>query len=713
MAKQLTRSAVRIYGALTALGNDSGNIIESLLPFFDPILWKYNHQKLLPDAIASDIRDTYKWNFNTDLVETFVPYLEQQGWIVADISGSQDTSYTIRMDDNSGTDETTESVETELRRIAVQFKQFSEALTPLTALPREVEEFEDMLVEWLLYVEAFSEQNLEFKTGVSTDALGTMRHVVEIPPTTSLRDEEQFLCARFVKGTIEANDGSAETLARIASIGLLTEVIQDFVKPVSAVEKTDLIVYLDAPVALEFLGVSGKSARDNIVPVIEELVRIGASVRIFGQSLDEIKHSLGAVLKNPRPTGPTAQALARGEAMREYVTAVSRDPAPFLRELGVQVAYRTLEQTPSEHKYFTEENCSELYGRTNYVENPRAREHDTTITALAIRQRRGRTSRDIFDAHTIVLTRNGILAQVVRRVCLDLGILSVDMVPPVVHRRVLATAMWLRTGMGAEDLNIPKRMLLASCERVLAIRPGVVEAVKRLTDALGDEDKTRQLDLLVSQDRSTQALMDKTLGASNVVTAENLPQLWQEMLHPHLEEERQKGQEAVTKAKEEGKTKLARANQQFDALKKSKDEEAERFVAARDKTYREDREAIAALCGDVARTLRRNRYVRIAAGVLLAIASVVVPVALRSSTIVMIVGMALGVILSYLTITGGRLIRTHVDQEQALATLRKNAERRALSKKLDQFQIGYDKAAFSVQEKPVPDLPKNRTDLFD
>ncbi|ESW62765.1 hypothetical protein X772_36760 [Mesorhizobium sp. LSJC280B00] len=47
-----------------------------------------------------------------------------------------------------------------------------------------------------------------------------------------------------------------------------------------------------------------------------------------------------------------------------------------------------------------------------------------------------------------------------------------ETVPPVVHRRVLATAIWLRTGMGAGDLNIPKRMLLASCEHVLAIRPG-------------------------------------------------------------------------------------------------------------------------------------------------------------------------------------------------------------------------------------------------
>lgn len=344
MATQLTRSAVRIYGALSALGNDSGNVLEGLLPFFDPILRRHNGSKLDPDVIAAAIRDMYKWNFNSDLVETFVPYLERHGWIVADIAGAKDTTYTIQMADNGEPDASTQTVEAELRRIATQFKEFSEALSPLTTIPRDVEEFEDILVEWLLYVEAFSEKSIEFKAGVKPDVSGKLRQVVEIPNTTSLRDEEKFLCARFVKHAIEENQGSAEVLARIAAIGLLTEVVQDFVKPVTSVDKTDLVVYLDAPVAMELLGVSGKLARENTAPVVAELIRIGASVRIFGQSLDEIKNNLQAVLKNPRPTGPTAHALLRREVLREYVNEVSRNPAPLLDAVGVKATYRTREQ---------------------------------------------------------------------------------------------------------------------------------------------------------------------------------------------------------------------------------------------------------------------------------------------------------------------------------------------------------------------------------
>lgn len=712
MTKQLTRSAVRIYGALSALGNGTGNVLEGLLPFFDPILRLHNGSKLDPDVIASAIRETYKWNFNSDLIEAFVPYLEHHGWIVADIPGTTDSTYTIHMVESGKPDPSVQTVESELHRIASQFKEFSEALSPLTTIPREVEEFEDILVEWLLYVEAFSEKSIDFRTGIRADQSGKLRQFVEIPNTTSLRDEEKFLCARFVKHAIKDDKGSAEVLARIAAIGLLTEVIQDFVKPVTAVDKTDLVVYLDAPVAMELLGVSGKSARENTAPVIAELLRIGASVRIFGQSVEEIKNSLQAVLKNPRPTGPTAQALMRREVLKEYVVEISRNPVPLLEGLGVKVAYRTREQTPSEHQYFTKENWQDLYGKLNFSENPVAREHDTDITAYVVRQRRGRVSRDIFEANAIALTRNGLLAQIVRRVSVQQNGLPDDAVSPVIHRRVLATAMWLRTGMGAGDLNIPKRMLLANCEHVLAIRPGVVEAVKRLTDALGDDDKTRQLDLLISQDRSAQALMDKTLGMTNVVTAENLPRLWQEMLQPHLEEERQKGLDTLNKVKAEERKRLTKANEYIEIIKKESDQQAAFLGAKLQEKRQEDREAVVAMCTDVEHHLRRKRKIRI--GIAFAIALIsCIPLMVETTFLVRIASVLIGFIFAYLTATGGKLIGVTTEEAQALAALRSVAERMRLAGKLDRFDVRWNDTVFIVSDRPEQPLTAGRgDDLF-
>ncbi|WP_242770430.1 hypothetical protein [Sphingopyxis sp. YF1] len=709
MVKQLTRTAVRVYGALSALGNGNGNVMESLLPFFVPILRKHVGEKLNPNVIAAEVRDTYKWNFNADLVEAFAPLLERQGYLVADIPGRNDTTYTVVAEDDGSDDGT--SVGVELRNIAIQFKEFSESLSPLTAIPRDIEEFEDILVEWLLYVEAFSEKSIEFTVGYKPDENGKLVKRLEIPRNTSLRDEEQFLCARFVQHMIMEDQGGAETLARIASIGLITEVVQDFISPSTSVDKTNLAVYIDAPVAMELIGVSGAAAKDNVEPIINELIRMGASVRIFGQSIEEIKQNLGAVLRNPRPTGPTAQAMLRREVLKEYVISASQNPENILEKFGVRPTYRTLEQTPSEHKFFTETDRQNLYGRLSYAENFHARDHDADITTLTVRQRSGRTSSDLFQSHAVILTRNGLLAQIVRKQFQEMQNGATNLVPPIVHRRAFATAMWLRTGMGAADLNIPKRMLLANCERVLAIRPGVVEAVKRLTDAMSDESKAQQLDLLISQDRSAQALMDKTLGLANVVTEENFPALWQEMLHPHLEEEREKGKAALAAEKAAARKHIEEERRKLRDLKEISDNEKTDLIAKLELARSEDKSAVEGLCVEVSTKIRRWGSIRLILGVLIAVAFSV-PLLLETTPLVRWVSFIFGIAMAFLTATGGRLVTLETTAFKANSILNRVARQRQLDNKVAQFEVTWDGSQFAVSDPLEAASATERTSLF-
>ena len=111
---------------------------------------------------------------------------------------------------------------------------------------------------------------------------------------------------------------------------------------------------------------------------------------------------------------------------------------------------------------------------------------------------------------------------------------------------------------------MPKRLLLANCERVLAIRPSVVDAVKRLTDALGDEEKVRQLDVLVNQHRSAQMLMDKTLGAPSVVSHDNFGELFEQMLHPHLEEVQRQSEAALDEEREKSRQKVSEVESELE-----------------------------------------------------------------------------------------------------------------------------------------------------
>lgn len=690
MPSNLTRTAARIYGTLTGLEENAPDVLGRLLPFFDPILRAKQGHQFDVTAFAREVRDTYKWNFNSDVVEVFLPRLVEAGWLTADDPNTEPTTYHITLPDVEQLEPTESNANQELRFLAKEFKEFSENLSPLTALPKEVEEFEDILIEWLLYVEAFSEKNIEFSTRVEKSPTGTMRQVVDVPRTTNLNSEERFLCARFVSDAIGSRPETGEQLARIASIGLLTEVVQNFVKPTAPVESSNLAVYLDAPVAMEYLGVSGKAARENTVPVIDELKRIGVKVRVFGQSIAEIKRNLAAVLQNPRPTGPTAQALARDEVMREFVVQVSADPEKMLSYTGISVTHRTLDQIPSEHQYCEKTHWSEIYGALIFQQSLDARKHDADVTTLVMRQRHGHEDRDIFRSRFVMATRNGLVAQLTRRKCIDLGLMSPSMTPPIVHRRYLTASMWLRTGLGEQNLEIPKRLLLANCERVLAVRPGVVEAVKKVADDLDDPEKVRQLDLLVSQHRSAQALMDKTLGTASVVTSDNVAELFQEMIYPHLEDERKRGTDAVQAEKRKRREVLKEAEEEL-REEKARSQSSQAII---DSKIAEDREAIEALLHDVEAELSRKRKSRRNLGMMIA-ALFCIPMLLEPSYWITWILIVISLLLGYLTITGNKLIGTSSPAYLAFKLLAEEADRRRLNKKLSQFKIDWDGSCFS------------------
>ncbi|WP_156127520.1 hypothetical protein [Paracoccus sanguinis] len=661
---QLTRSAVRVFGTLSALGEGQGNVLNSILPFFEPVLRNRNGEHLDPRTIAADIRNAYRWNFNSDVVEFFVPLLREQGWITKEIVDSRDSTYIISLPEAEALPDET-AVASKFRELATRFRDFAHRLSPLPEIPRDIAEFEDILVEWLLYVEAFDDRYSEVSEKIIKTPEGKLARQVVFPRATNLTDEQNFLCARFVQHILAEQADLGEFMAKISAIGLLTEVVQDFVKPVTRIDKTDLVVYLDAPVAMELIGLSGSAARDNTAPIIAELQRMGAAVRVFGQSVEEIKSALTAVLNNPRPTGPTAQAILRKEVLRDFVRAASLDPTPMLAALGVGVAVRSLDQTPATFKYFTEEQWRDLYSRLNYVDNPHARQHDADIVALTVRQRAGTTSPDIFKSRALVITRNGVFAQIIARLTREQLSTALQVVPPVIHRRALSAAMWLRTGLGAGNLQLPKRLLLANCERVLALRPNVVDAVKRMTDAIDNPELSNQLDMLVTQDRSAQVLMDKTLGSVNVVTEGNLHLLFKEMLEPHLEEERTKGSNELKSQQIDYERKLALEKARAETLAREKSEEERRLAQLVNQIAQEDREVAVKICEDVQSVLRRRLRLRwVAGGVLAALATL--PVAIPSgSGWAKAAVLVVGYVSAFLTVTGSSLLNLSTSEQFA------------------------------------------------
>ncbi|NNU82205.1 hypothetical protein HMH01_17340 [Halovulum dunhuangense] len=687
----LTRSAVRIYGALSALGDGSIDPLQQLIPFFEPYFVKRAGAILNIEDLVAFVRSTYHWSITTDVAEVFMPRLEEAGWIQQQTPGVEGVYVVTLPEMYFAQSERENTAEKELRELAENFKKYSDAIAPLLSIPKSIEEYEEILIEWLIYIEAFREENLKIETKAGKSASGKIAVLTSVSENTTLADHEKTLCASFVEQTIKTDEKAAEKLARLASIGLLTEVVQDFVRPTAPVKQSDLVVYLDAPLAMELLGVSGKSQQEDMHLIVRELQRVGASVRVFSESLSEISRVLNAVLKNRRAYGLTAQSIARGELLPQFVSQVASDPEGALKEHGVGATHRTLKQFPNEHEHFSNEVYEDLLGGLSFHEIWAARVHDASITAHVMRMRGGKSSRDIFASKYIALTRNRVLAQVTERRCRDYGLISRNDVPPVVHRRALSAAMWLRTGLGGANLEVPKRMLLSSCEHVLSARKGVVDAVRDLTDALGDEEKKKQLEFLLSQERSTRMLMDKTLGASSVVTQENLGEIIQQMRFP-IEEGARKEERRLWIEKEKEQKKRLKKEREAAALAR----EIARNVEGNLKDQRqEDRKAILALCRDASIALRtkRNRRKLLAAFLALIFASVSF---FLPSQLAIGIGYPIAVIVGYFSIAGLRIVKTTTDETEARIALQKLADQRQLREKLGRFTVTWRVDSFDV-----------------
>ncbi len=105
-----------------------------------------------------------------------------------------------------------------------------------------------------------------------------------------LESDDKYMTARFVQHICATRPDAVEKLTRLASIGLLTEVVEDFMKPVEPATKVNLTVVVDAPLALDYLGCSGVSRKNDVRGIFEALRGIGCSFVVFPVTCSEMQH---------------------------------------------------------------------------------------------------------------------------------------------------------------------------------------------------------------------------------------------------------------------------------------------------------------------------------------------------------------------------------------------------------------------------------------
>ncbi|MPR06303.1 hypothetical protein [Microvirga tunisiensis] len=529
--KNITRHAVRIYAAVSSLKEGRGDVLDALIPFMEPILEAADGKIYDPHVVALGLRRLYGWRVNRDVAEFFAERLLTRGYLQRVTPSVLKVSYKPE----ATTGEEGIRIAEVLERITDEFQAFAPQVSDIAPVTLARKELKDLLIGFLVSLDAYTEQ--AFSEWVDRSQLDIEKqNILEQLEEggKALTPELRYLCARFLRDLVKDKPEFVPHLARLASAGLLAEVVEDFVKPTTIETRSDLVVVLDAPVALNLLGLSGAAARDDIRNVVESLRGIGCSFIVLPVSCDEMSRNLASMLRLPltQRHGPTYDAMRKGEVQEDYVRAVMNDPQRALEGVGVTVRPVNLTTYPYQIRHFSEAHYEELLSDFRW-QSIDARDHDATSTALTMRLRAGNRTSDLFRAKYVFVTTNPRFERIARDFCIANRMIGDNHVPPVVLQREVAMAAWLRTGFAGEDeatanVDIPRSHLIASCERVLRTRKEVTEAVHRTLSDIAP-DRLAQFELLMSDQRSVQRLMDETLGEERLVTPENIDKLWDEM----------------------------------------------------------------------------------------------------------------------------------------------------------------------------------------
>ncbi|WP_316158304.1 MULTISPECIES: hypothetical protein [unclassified Bradyrhizobium] len=576
----VTRRALRVYAALAELRGNDTDVLDALIPFFEPILSLMNGKVFDPHVFAAGVRRLYRWRFTGDIAATFVPRLERKGILQKQAKTGQGVVWLVRYDDP--TDNAPPAIVTVFEQIIDEFEKFPPRVTDLLAYKKNREELKDILIRFLVMMDvsgegAFAPQLGEMEPGAEAREL--VSHLEE--GGQPLDPNDRYMCARFVQYLMKRRPEFVPHLIRLSSIGLLAEVVEDFLKPTHTEGKTDLTIVLDAPIALDYLGCSGKALKDDIATIISALKKIGATFIVFPASCIEMQRNLRSMLGLPpeQRRGYTHNAMIKREVGQDFVTAVANNPERALENAGITVRQISLDTFPASHRYFTAEQEEDFFASVTWGNPGPAREHDATCLALVMRLREGKQSGDVFKTRFVMVTRNSIFVRQSRKYCLEGRMIYQTQEGPVIHARDLATTAWLRTGLGADE-TIPRGHLIATCDRVLQVRPEVRHALAAQLARITPE-RLEQFNLLMQDARSVQKLADETLNNEDVVTSENAEHLLEVMRAATAEELREKHEAEMIAERMAAQEERERAAKQLASLSGQVNSLRERDAQAR------------------------------------------------------------------------------------------------------------------------------------
>jgi hypothetical protein len=562
MSSQPVPDAKRALITFAAVNDEvrrSNDFLRGIAPLFATISSDFKGQLFNADAFRRKLRSQFGLQVPEEIAATMAPRLAGVGLLERRNVGKDGPAY-FWVDKTSEEIQDYSIFDSQIEQITSDFQSFASQLPQAVVKSYTREELQNFLFDFLLS-----------ETTELSEAFGVL-----YPEEASKQDliryksEGEYLAARFVKHLqTEEDTGKIDQIAGIKNAILVSEVVVELGQTRQTHKKqVDVSIYIDAPLMMYHLGVSGEERKEFANQVISGLRALGARVLIFDHSVDEIRESLHAVLKNTVDRrGPTADALRRGQVEEAYVAHVMYHPEEAIEQTDVRIFKGSqVTLTPAQKAHFNEADRQRLYSlMVGIHRRDVARARDVLSAGIVISRRAGGRTSNPFRSQHLLITDNDRVSLATKRFMIEEKGAAPTDVPPAMTLSRIAAAVWLEVGL-QEKLDISRKQLVAACARTLSIKPEIVDRIRSNLRRINPENAP-QYEAILSQPRYLQMAMDYTLGAVEAVTNETAVQFFDRVKEDIAKEEREKAAKIRRAADKESKRRIGAKDNEISALK--------------------------------------------------------------------------------------------------------------------------------------------------
>lgn len=306
------------------------------------------------------------------------------------------------------------------------------------------------------------------------ELLGCVVTGESIPEIESQLDRtKSYLIHAFVKYTYDSDPEGFKYLDAIVKGHMLSNalIFPDLGKLQRRFRRTS--VYCDTAFLLRTLGYEGPSRQAPCRELRDLLYEVGANIRCFRHTRDEIYNILYACKV---ALGPSDTQKPYGPAFH-YFFESGFGPADLELEMATldkkieRLGIRIVEKPEYVEKYQIDESRLDkvLDAELKYwPDRDKARMHDVDCLSAIYRLRKGQSSYSIEECNSIFVTPNSTLCRVSAEFFVKEGYIREGSVSMAITDYALTNVLWLKKPMAAP--NLPQKYIIAEC--YAAMEPG-------------------------------------------------------------------------------------------------------------------------------------------------------------------------------------------------------------------------------------------------